>query len=110
MTVSLCKHSHPVQPPVGTILRPGPCTDCGITWDEVQDEVRRQEDALINGTAHEGTCPDCGQHRTLLRFQPPSQPWEPFDYEPPVSFLCLDCYNAAAIEFNAGLAAVYGSI
>lgn len=107
MTISLCKHSHPVQPPAGTVLRPGPCTGCGITWNQVQDELRRQEDALINGTAHEGTCPDCGETRTLLRFQTPAQPWDDFDYEPPVSFLCIGCYNTAAVAFNEATAALF---
>lgn len=104
MTVSLCKHSHPLQPPLGSILRPGDCTRCGMTWNQVQAELQRQEEALIVNTAHEGTCPVCAKQRRLYRFQAPDQPWTPIGYEEPVSFLCVDCYNAAADEHNALLA------
>ncbi|MGW4050853.1 hypothetical protein ACWENA_08465 [Streptomyces sp. NPDC004779] len=110
MTVSLCKHSHPIQPPHGSFSHPGDCTSCGITWDAVQDELRQQEQAIIQGTSRTGTCPDCQQERTLLRFQPPAQPWDPFDFEPPVSFLCLDCYNTAAVAYNESIASLLRSV
>lgn len=96
MTVSLCKHSHPVQPPLGSIVRPGNCTSCGMTWGQVQAELRKQEQALILGTAHDGTCPDCRKPRRLFRYQPQDKPWTPIGYEEPVSFLCIDCWNGAA--------------
>jgi hypothetical protein len=110
MTVSLCHHSHIVLPPHGSIFNPGPCTNCGITWDQVQDEIRRQEEALILGTAHDGTCPDCSQQRRLFRFQPPARPWHDFDYEPPVTFLCLRCWNNAADAEDQAADALINSI
>ncbi|MFL6096122.1 MAG: hypothetical protein ACJ71Y_11790 [Blastococcus sp.] len=100
MTVSLCKHGFPCQPPHGSIFRPGPCV-CGITYDEHQAELLRQEEALIVGTSHDGQCPDCNHTRRLFRFQPPTQPWDEPDYEPPVTFLCTDCFNNAADAHNA---------
>ncbi len=99
--VSLCKHSFPVQPPLGSIFRPGDCDRCGTTWNDVQAELQRQEEALINGTAHEGICPDCGQQRRLIRFQPEDKPWTPIGFEEPVTFLCIDCWNTAADVDNA---------
>jgi hypothetical protein len=96
MKVSLCKHSHPVQPPLGSIFRPGDCTNCGTTWADVQAELQRQEEALIAATAHDGDCPDCSQTRRLYRFQPEDKPWTPIGYEEPVTFLCADCWNRAA--------------
>jgi hypothetical protein len=99
--VSLCKHSFPCQPPHGSIFRPGDCTGCGITYEAAQAELLRQEEALIVGTSHEGKCPGCGHTRRLYRFQPPAQPWHEPDYEPPVTFLCTDDFNAAADAHNA---------
>ena len=42
------KHSHPVQPPLGTLRHPGPCTVCGKSWARVQAEkqLREAQDAL----------------------------------------------------------------
>jgi hypothetical protein len=101
MTVSLCKHSHPVQPPLGSIIRPGDCDRCGMTWNQVQAELQRQEEALIAGTSHDGNCPTCSRQRRLYRFQPDDKPWTPIGYEEPVTFLCADCWNAAAEADNA---------
>lgn len=104
--VSLCKHSFPCQPPHGSIFRPGPC-DCGMTYSQHEAELVRQEEALIVGTSHDGTCPDCDQQKRLFRFQPPAQPWHDPDTELPVTFLCMDCYNAAADAVNALVNAVF---
>lgn len=104
--VSLCKHSFPCQPPHGSIFRPGPC-DCGLTYAEHEAELRRQEEALIVGTSRDGQCPDCGHTRRLFRFQPPAQPWDEPDYEPPVTFLCTDCFNAAADAHNELVEALF---
>ncbi|NEB92387.1 hypothetical protein [Streptomyces bauhiniae] len=98
--VSLCKHSFPCNPPHGSIFRPGPC-DCGITYDEHQAELLRQEEALIVGSSREGQCPDCGQHKQLFRWQAPDQPWDEFGVEKPTKFLCMGCYNTAADAHNA---------
>lgn len=95
MTVSLCKHGFPVQPPHGSFARPGDCTACGLTWNQAQDELVRQEHALILGTAHDGTCPDCGQPHRLYRYQPADQPWHEIGEEMPVTFLCQDCRHVA---------------
>lgn len=103
-TVSLCKHSFPCQPPHGSIFRPGPCVGCGTTWQAAQDELARQEKALILGSARDGECPNCHQQRCLYRFQAPEQPWHDFDYEPPIVFLCADCWNDARDEENNLLA------
>ncbi|GGS98818.1 hypothetical protein GCM10010156_66180 [Planobispora rosea] len=27
-----CEHSHPCQPPEGTLFEPGPCKHCGTPW------------------------------------------------------------------------------
>lgn len=110
MTISLCKHSFPVQPPLGSIFRPGDCVRCGDTWNEVQAELQRQEEALILGTSHDGTCPDCGQQRRLLRFQPEDKPWTEIGYEEPVTFLCIDCWNTAADADNANFQALLNAI
>jgi hypothetical protein len=98
--VSLCRHSFPCQPPHGSIFRPGACVGCGITYSQHEAELRRQEEALIVGSAHDGKCPSCGHARRLFRFQPPAQPWDEPDYEPPVTFLCIDDFNAAADAHN----------
>jgi hypothetical protein len=99
--VSLCKHSFPCQPPHGSIFRPGDCVGCGITYGQNEAELRRQEEALIVGSAREGQCPDCGRACRLFRFQPPAQPWHEPDFEPPVTFVCTECFNKAADDHNA---------
>ncbi|WP_055693739.1 hypothetical protein [Streptomyces prasinopilosus] len=104
--VSLCKHSFPCQPPHGSIFRPGPC-DCGLTYAQHEAELLRQEEALIVGTSHDGECPDCGHTRRLFRFQPPAQPWHEPDYELPVTFLCIDCFNTAADAHNETINALF---
>jgi hypothetical protein len=104
--VSLCKHSFIVLPPHGSIFRPGPC-DCGLTYEQHQADLLAQEEALIVGSSRDGQCPGCGHSRRLFRFQPPAQPWHEPDYEPPVSFLCNDCFNAAADTHNADLASIF---
>lgn len=96
----LCKHSFPCQPPHGSIFRPGPC-DCGITYSQHEAELRRQEEALIVGSSRDGECPDCDRTQRLFRFKPPAQPWHDPDFEPPVTFLCTDCFNAAVDSHNA---------
>lgn len=99
MKVSLCKHSFPCQPPHGSIFRPGPC-ECGLTYTEHEAELQRQEEALIVGSSYDGQCPDCDRQKRLFRWQPPAQPWDEPDYEPPVTFLCTDDYNAAVDAHN----------
>ena len=107
MTVSLCKHSFPCQPPHGSIFRPGDCAGCGITYSQHEAELQRQEEALIVGSSRDGQCPDCNRTRRLFRFQPPAQPWNEPDAELPVTFLCVDCWNAAADAHNAMVDAVF---
>lgn len=106
MTVSLCKHSFPCQPPLGSIFRPGDCTDCGATYNEVQAELRRQQEALILGSSREGTCPDCQQPHRLFRVQPQDKPWTEIGYEEPVTFLCIACWNSAAEADHANFEAL----
>jgi hypothetical protein len=106
MTVSLCKHSFPCQPPHSSIFRPGPC-DCGITYNEHQAELQQQEEALIVGSSYDGHCPDCTRQKRLFRWEAPAQPWDEPSVEKPVSFLCMDCYNAAVDAHNATVNAVF---
>lgn len=110
MTVSLCKHSFPIQPPLGSLARPGDCSHCGMTWDQVQAELRSQEQALIVGSSRDGNCPDCRQPRRLYRFQPQDKPWTPIGYEEPVGFLCAGCWNNAAEADHAGFHALLDAI
>ncbi|MDI5965811.1 hypothetical protein [Streptantibioticus silvisoli] len=110
MNVSLCKHSHPCQPPLGSITRPGPCVDCGTSWGAVQDELARQQQALILGTVRTGECPDCAQVKKLFRFQAEEQPWHEFGVQLPITFLCIDCWNTAAASENAFTAALFESV
>ncbi|NYV73109.1 hypothetical protein [Streptomyces sp. UH6] len=107
MKVSLCKHSYPVQPPRGSMLHPGDCTGCGITWNQRQAELRKQDEALIVGSSRDGKCPDCSHTRRLFRFQPPAQPWHEPDYEPPVTFLCMGCWDKAAEAHDEKVKALY---
>ncbi|WP_062215680.1 hypothetical protein [Streptomyces sp. NBRC 109706] len=109
MTVSLCKHSFPIQPPHGSIVRPGPCVGCGITWDDCQADLARQEAALIDGSSHDGQCGHCDQTRRLYRWQPLRQPWDEPDYEPPITWLCAAGYDAATQAYNADIAAAMAS-
>ena len=101
MTISFCKHSFPCLPPHGSIFRPGDCTGCGITYDQHQAELLRQEEALIVGSSYDGRCPDCCQPKRLFRWQPPAQPWDEPGDEHPITFLCMDCYNTAVDAHNA---------
>ncbi|MFF9309996.1 hypothetical protein ACF1BS_03705 [Streptomyces sp. NPDC014748] len=107
MKVSLCKHSFPCQPPHGSIVRPGDCTGCGITYQQRENELRRQEEALIMGSSYDGRCPDCSRPKRLFRWQPPAQPWDEPSVEQPVTFLCMDCYNTAVDAHNAMAKAVF---
>jgi len=104
---SLCKHSFPCQPPHGSIFRPGDCTGCGITYSQHEAELRRQEEALIVGSARDGQCPDCDRTRRLFRFEPPAQPWHEPGTELPVTFLCTDCFNTAVDAHNATVNALF---
>lgn len=93
MKVSLCKHSFPVQPPLGSLANPGDCTGCGTPWADVQAELDRQEILLRLGTAHEGTCAQCGQKRIVFRYVREQQPW---DQEPPkVLWFCAKDWSTA---------------
>lgn len=107
MKVFLCKHSFPCLPPNGSIFRPDPCVGCGITYDDHQAELRRQEEALIVGSSRDGQCPDCGRTKRLYRFEPPAQPWHDPDAVMPVTFLCGDCFNVAADAHNEMVTAVF---
>ncbi|MFJ5973568.1 hypothetical protein [Streptomyces sp. NPDC093060] len=107
MTISLCKHSFPCQPPHGSIFRPGDCTGCGITYNDHQAELTHQEEALIVGSSYDGQCPDCTRTRRLFRFQPPAQPWDEPGTEKPVTFHCIDCWNATADAHDAMVNAVF---
>lgn len=93
MKVSLCKHSHPVQPPHGTLASPGPCARCGTTWADVQAELDRQENALRLGTAHESICTWCHQRRVVFRYVREQQPWD--EQAPPVLWLCARDWSTA---------------
>jgi len=93
VTVSLCKHSHPVQPPHGSIVNPADCTGCGTPWADVQRELDRQETLLRLGTAHEAICAGCSQRRIVFRYVREQQPWE--TQEPPVVWLCARDWSTA---------------
>ncbi|MGW5616227.1 hypothetical protein [Streptomyces sp. NPDC003877] len=93
MTVSLCKHSFPIQPPHGTLTNPGNCARCGATWADVQAELDRQENALRLGTAHHGPCTWCHQPRIVFRYVREQQPWE--SEEPAVVWLCTRDWSRA---------------
>ncbi|MER7905427.1 hypothetical protein AB0D73_27325 [Streptomyces sp. NPDC048215] len=110
VSISLCKHRFPVQPPLGSIFRPGDCDRCGTTWNDVQAELQRQEEALIVGSSRDGKCPDCAQSRRLYRFQPEDKPWSEIGYEEPVTFLCVDCWNAATQADRDGFQALLDAI
>lgn len=101
MTVSLCKHRFPCQPPHSSLARPGDCTGCGMTWGQVQDGLRKQEEALIVGTSRDGQCPDCRRTRRLFRWQSQDRPWHPVSHEQPAGLLCIDCWNGATDADNA---------
>lgn len=109
MNVSLCKHSFPCQPPHGSIIRPGNCVGCGITYDQHQAELIRQEEALIVGSSYDGQCPDCDQQTRLFRWQAPAQPWDEPGVEKPVTFLCTACYNTAVDAENALVNALFNA-
>lgn len=94
--VSLCKHTHLVLPPAGSIITPSDCQHCGITWADAQAERRQQEIALIHGTSHDGECPHCKRVRRLYRYQAPTQPWHELGTEPPVTWMCDEDYRTAA--------------
>lgn len=45
------EHSHPVQPPDGSMWAPGPCRICAKTWDRVQAERQlREAQAAMDAT------------------------------------------------------------
>ncbi|NJQ04241.1 hypothetical protein [Streptomyces lonarensis] len=104
MTISLCKHSFSVLQPY-SLFRPSPCIHCNLTHADREEELQQQKLALIHGTAHDGKCGHCGQTRRLYRWQPAEQPWHEVGVELPVSFLCIEGWNAAeeqqALEVNA---------
>ncbi|MGW4834709.1 hypothetical protein [Streptomyces globisporus] len=109
-TVSLCKHRFPIQPPLGSLGRPGNCSSCGATWDAVQAELQRQAESLIVSSSRDGNCPDCTRRRRLFRYQPFDKPWTPVGYEEPVTFLCTDCWNTATDTDREGCRALLASL
>lgn len=92
MSVSLCKHAFPVQPPHGSMIHPGDCTGCGTTWNDVQRDLLRQEEIHRATTAHEGDCQLCGQPRMLFLYQRREHPADA--KTPPVRWLCTPCWGA----------------
>ncbi|MFJ4418230.1 hypothetical protein [Streptomyces sp. NPDC088925] len=93
MTISLCKHSFPIQPPLGSMAWPGDCTSCGLTWAAAQAELERQAEQVRLATAHECRCDFCAKPRVVFQFQREQAPWE--ETEPPVRWLCTHCWGAA---------------
>jgi hypothetical protein len=93
MKISLCKHSFPIQPPLGSLTNPGNCTGCGTSWADAQAELDRQETLLRLGTAHEATCAWCNQRRIVFRYAREQQPWD--EQEPPVIWLCARDWSRA---------------
>ncbi len=92
----LCKHAFPIQPPHGSILRPGDCTGCGITYAERERELDAAAAAYRAGTAHRGYCPRCRQNdRMLFIFIQEPRPW---DCSEPRVFLCGPCWSATTLE------------
>jgi hypothetical protein len=91
MAISLCKHAFPLQPPHGSLVRPGDCTRCAVTFAAAQDGLRRQADTIRIRTAHEGACESCGRDRMLFAYQRARQPLE--EHEPPVLRLCIPCWG-----------------
>jgi len=50
------KHAHPVQPPHGSIFRPGPCRICGTTYERARAEKALADaQAAMAATDPEGT-------------------------------------------------------
>lgn len=90
MTVSLCKHGFPVQPPHGSLAHPGPCSGCGLTWDDCQRELEEQETRVRAGTAAPGRCEHCGLNRTLFAFTEPARPWTD---QQATARLCVPCWS-----------------
>ncbi|MFJ2259514.1 hypothetical protein ACIOKD_14430 [Streptomyces sp. NPDC087844] len=82
-----------MQPPLGSLVHPGDCTCCGISWPDHQLELDRQEVLLRLGTAHEGVCKQCGQKRIVFRYVREQQPWE--QDEPPVMWFCARDWSIA---------------
>ncbi|GAA2107856.1 hypothetical protein [Streptomyces synnematoformans] len=95
MSVSLCKHAFPIQPPDGSLGVPGPCAGCGITYEERQRQLEADAARIRLRTAREGACEFCGRIRMLFRFQRAARPWD--EKEPPVRRLCTPCWGAADI-------------
>lgn len=93
MKISLCKHSFPIQPPLGSLTNPGNCTGCDTSWADAQAELDRQEMLLRLGTAHEATCAWCNQRRIVFRYAREQQPWD--EQEPPVIWLCARDWSRA---------------
>ncbi|MEU6925508.1 hypothetical protein [Streptomyces sp. NPDC046631] len=100
MTISLCKHRFPVIAPGGSLFRPGDCDRCGITFAASQAELDRQAAQTRLHTAHEGNCEHCTKQVTVFQFQRDAMPWDETD--PPVHWLCMNCWGAAA-EVTDGL-------
>jgi hypothetical protein len=100
MTISLCRHRFPIQPPDGWIGAPGDCRGCGATWAAVQDDLQRQQDTIRMHTAHDGECSACRKPRMLFNYQREQQPWE--DTEPPVRWLCIPCWSLAKTAEEVG--------
>ncbi|WP_435246391.1 hypothetical protein [Streptomyces sp. NRRL F-5630] len=93
MTISLCKHGFPIQPPLGSMASPGDCTGCGLTWAASQIELERQAERVRLATAHEGRCEFCAKSAVVFQFQREQAPWE--ETEPAVRWLCIPCWGQA---------------
>lgn len=99
--ISLCKHSHIVLPPAGSIINPSDCTQCGLSYASREAELERQRIARINGSARDGECPYCGQYRRLYRYQVTEQPWHEIGTDLPATWLCGEDYRTAEEAENA---------
>jgi len=63
-----CEHSHPCNPPGGTLWAPGPCTHCGMPFGAsaaVADHLREPLAAWLDNAAYWATRPP-GANRYAL--------------------------------------------
>ena len=79
-TVLRCDHLHPVQPPEGSLAKPGDCRMCGAPFNpEFVNGIERV--AVPLAAWLEGSAEDLGgAEEYLARTAPPEEVFDPFDY------------------------------
>lgn len=90
MLISFCKHR---------FMPDGSCSECGIVWTVLQNDLRKQVENLRMRTARESWCDRCAQSRMLFSYRPGRDVSD--SDEMPTLWLCVRDWGRAKVTEEA---------